>query len=379
MYERLFALDENMRESVFIFGPRGTGKTSWLKKYFANSLYIDLLRTDVYREFLGDPSLLSARIPSNYDGWVIIDEIQKVPELLNEVHRLITHENYRFILTGSSARSLRKKGVNLLAGRALTYHMHPLTCVEFAEQFNLEYSLQHGMLPSVYLTKQPKRYLSTYVQTYLTEEVQQEAVIRNIGLFTHFLSVASFSQGEVINYTSIAREVGTTRQTITNYFDILEDLLIAIQLPVFKRRAQRAMVAQSKFYYFDVGVYRSLRPKGPLDSGEELSGAGLQTLFLQHVRAFNDYQEWGYEFYYWRTREKQEVDFVLYGERGLHAFEVKHKKGLSGKDFKGMKLFKQDYPEANCYLLYGGGRRYYENDIWVIPFEEALNELTTLL
>jgi predicted AAA+ superfamily ATPase len=298
---------------------------------------------------------------------------------LNEVHRLIESKGHRFILTGSSARPLRRKGTNLLAGRAFTYYMHPLTVQELGEQFNLSYALTSGMLPKVYHTKHPKEYLESYVKTYVKEEVQQEAVTRNISLFARFLNVASFSQGEVLNYTNIAREIGSNRQTVANFFDILDDLLIALRLPVFARRAKRELVAQLKFYYFDVGVYLALRPKGPLDLVDELDGAALETLFLQQARALNDYNQWGYEFYYWRTRAKQEVDFVLYGAHGLHAFEIKRKQNLSPKDFCGLSLFKQNYPMANCYLLYGGTREYFENDVKVIPFLQAIAELPKIL
>ena len=379
MYKRLLSIDPSMKESALILGPRGTGKTHWLKDQFPDALYFDLLHSETYTEFLGNPSLLEARIPSHYKDWIIIDEIQKIPALLNEVHRLIEHKKMRFILTGSSARSLRRKGVNLLAGRALTYHMHPLTVLELRDQFNLHHSLKYGALPAVYQVKKPEQYLYSYVQTYLKEEVQQEALTRNLALFTRFLNAASFSQGGVLNYTEIAREVGSNRQTIINFFEILEDLLIAVRLPIFAKRAKRTMAVQPKFYYFDTGVFQVLRPKGPLDSPEELDGAALETLFLQQVRALNDYFQWRYEFYYWRTSLKQEIDFILYGEKGLHAFEIKRQSKLSSKDFQHLKVFKQDYPMAHCYLLYGGTRAYFENDIQVIPFEQALFKLKKFL
>ena len=379
MFKRLLFIDPHMRDSAFIFGPRGTGKTHWLMQHFTDHLYFDLLDGEVYTEFFANPSVLKNRIPSDYQGWIIIDEVQRVPELLNEVHRLIEQKNMRFILTGSSARALRKKGVNLLAGRALTYHMHPLTVQELGEQFDVSQALLYGTLPAAYKANDPTHYLHSYVQTYLREEVQQEALVRNIVLFTRFLTIASFSQGQEINYTNIAREVGVSRQTVSNFFDILDDLLIAVRIPVFTQHAKRALVVQNKFYYFDAGVYRILRPKGPLDSAEELAGAGLETLFLQHIRALNDYFQWRYGIYYWRTTEQQEVDFVLYGDRGLHAFEIKHKSQLQTKDFRHLKLFLKDYPVAKAYLLYGGTRTYYEQDILVIPFQEGLAVLQTWL
>ncbi|MBN2689947.1 MAG: ATP-binding protein [Gammaproteobacteria bacterium] len=379
MYNRLINIDHNMTDSIMLFGPRGTGKTYWLKQQFPNNLFFDLLHSETYLELSANPSLLENRIPNAYDGWIILDEIQKIPALLNEVHRLIEHKKLRFILTGSSARSLRRKGVNLLAGRALTYHMHPLTAQELSDDFDLHYALQYGTLPKAYQTKKPTNYLKSYVKTYLKEEVQQEALTRNLNLFTRFLTVASFTQGEVLNYTNIAREIGSNRQTVTNFFEILEDILIASRIPIFNKRAKRDLIAQPKFYYFDTGVFRVIRPRGPLDSDEELSGASLETLFLQQARAINDYLELNYEIYYWRTHYQHEVDFVFYGPHGLLAFEIKRKQQLTSKDFRGIKLFKNDYPMASCYVIYGGHRKYFEQNIQVIPFEETILNLQQLL
>lgn len=378
MYKRLFSLSSDS-QSVFIFGPRGTGKTSWLKACFKDSLYFDLLSSTVYTEFLANPALLEARIPSQYHGWVIIDEIQKVPALLNEVHRLIESRKMKFILTGSSARALRKKGVNLLAGRALTSHMHPLLAEEIGVSFDLDQALTRGLLPMAYQSDNVQHYLSSYVETYLKEEVLQEALTRNITLFARFLAAASFSQGGELNYTDIAREIGTSRQTVTNFFDILDDLLISIRLPVFSKRAKRELMVQNKFYYFDVGVYLSLRPKGPLDSADERRGPALETLFLQHIRAINDYSRLGYDIFYWRTRSQLEIDFVLYGEKGLLAFEIKNTTRLSAKDFKALKVFKEDYPIATCFMIYMGSREYIEYDIRVIPMNLVLFQLHQIL
>ena len=378
MYKRLFHI-ESEKQSVFIFGPRGTGKTSWLKAHYKDALYFDLLYSETYTEFLGNPSLLESRIPSQFNNWVIIDEIQKVPALLNEVHRLIEAKKIKFILTGSSARALRKKGVTLLAGRALTSHMHPLLAEEIGDEFCLDKALSRGLLPMAYQADNYKHYLSSYVETYLKEEVLQEALTRNINLFARFLAAASFSQGGVLSYTDISREIGTSRQTVTNFFDILEDLLISVRLPVFSKRAKRELIVQSKFYYFDAGVYLALRPKGPLDSTDELHGAALETLFLQHIRAINDYYRLGYDIFYWRTRSQLEVDFILYGEKGLLAFEIKNSSRLTIKDFKGLKTFKEDYPMTSCFMVYMGTRDYFENDIRVIPMKKALFELQSLL
>lgn len=379
MFKRLIGRCVPKHQSYFLFGPRGTGKTQWVRTTYPTALYFDLLEGETLMRFQADPGRLEQEIPTGFKDWIIIDEVQKVPQLLNEVHRLIESKCYKFILTGSSARKLRQKGVNLLAGRALTYHMHPLTTIEMSNEFNLQKALQHGMLPGLTKTESIKKFLSSYVQTYLREEVLQEGLTRNLALFTRFLEVASFSQGEILNYTDIAREVATSRTNVTNYFDILDDLLIGSRLYNFTKRAKRALITHPKFYYFDVGVYRIIRPKGPLDSAAEEDGASLETLFLQQLSAINDYYNLNYKIHYWRTQSGAEVDFVIYGEHGLFAFEIKRKARIISKDLSGLSLFLSDYPEAKCFLLYGGQRRYFDNDIEVIPFEHALKNLLDLI
>lgn len=377
MYNRILKVEDNV--SFFLFGARGTGKTSWVRKHFPDALYFDLLHDDTYTELLARPSRLEDKIPQSFNNWVIIDEIQKVPALLNEVHRLIENKKLKFILTGSSARTLRRKGVNLLAGRALTYHLYPLTALELGKDFDLVRSLKMGNLPAVITHSNPEKYLKTYIKTYLREEVLQEGLTRNISLFTRFLETASFSQGETLNYTNIASEVGHNRHSITLFFDILEDLLIGYRIHAFTKRAKRDVTVSPKFYYFDTGIYRALRPKGPLDSESEGDGPGLETVFLEEVKAINDYFNLGYEIFYWRTREKDEVDFILYGDKGLYAFEIKRKAHLSSNDFKGLKLFMNDYPMAKPFLLYGGSQSYYENDIRVEPFATFITQLVEVL
>jgi predicted AAA+ superfamily ATPase len=379
MYSRLLKIDPSSSHSAFLFGARGTGKTAWVKEHFPTALYFDLLDDDLYSEFLARPTRLSERIPTDFNDWVIIDEVQKVPAILNEVHRLIEHRHLRFILTGSSARKLRHGGANLLAGRALTYHLYPLTAKELGDDFDLRYALQFGTLPAVIHHENPKKYLASYIKTYIREEVLQESLVRNISLFTRFLETASFSQGEVVNYAEIAREVHINRHTIVNFFEILEDLLIGYRLPVFTKRAKRDVITHPKFYYFDTGVYRAIRPLGPLDSSADMDGPALETLFLQQARALNDYYDLGYKFHYWRTRSQIEIDFVLYGEQGLRAFEIKRKTTLTSKDFHGLQTFANDYPMAKLYLLYGGHKQYVENNIHVIPMEKGITELLELL
>ncbi|MBF0532702.1 MAG: ATP-binding protein [Candidatus Omnitrophica bacterium] len=377
MYSRL--LQPPKGKSFFLFGPRGTGKTTWVKTIFPKALLIDLLAAETYQELLANPQRLEKMLPRGFDDWIIIDEVQRVPQLLNEVHRLIEHRKLRFVLTGSSARKLRQKGVNLLAGRALTSFFHPLTAVELGKDFDLAHSLKFGQLPCVYTENDPKAYLESYVQTYLREEIQQEGLTRNLSAFSRFLESASFSQGSVLNTSSVARECSVERKVVENYFFILEDLLIANRLPVFMKKAKRKMASHPKFYFFDTGLYRTVRPSGPLDMPEEMEGAAFETLFLQELRAVNDYLKFDYRIYYWRTAAETEVDFIAYGEKGLKAFEIKRTARINESHLRGLKTFQKDYPTAKCYLIYGGDRSYYEDNITLLPMAEALPGLPGLL
>jgi predicted AAA+ superfamily ATPase len=312
-------------------------------------------------------------------GWIVIDEVQRIPELLNEVHRLIEARACRFVLTGSSARKLRRGGTNLLAGRALTYAMHPLTAVELGHDFNLDRSLAFGQLPSVHVESDPKAYLESYVKTYLREEIQQEGLVRKLGPFTRFLEAASFSQASVLNISAVARDCAVERKVVENYFSILEDLLIATLVPVFAKRAKRRLAIHPKFFFFDVGLYRTLRPKGPLDRPEQIEGHALETLVFQELRAVNDYLRLGYSIHYWRSADGREVDFVLYGEKGIRAFEITRAARLRSPDFSGLKAFLKDYPMATAYVLYGGNRRQRQGPVNLVPLQEALPRLPELL
>jgi uncharacterized protein len=377
MYSRLLKAPE--KKSFFLFGPRGTGKTTWVKAKFPQATYIDLLEDDLFNDFTARPQRLQSFIPPDTNQWVIIDEIQRVPSLLHEVHRLIESKKIRFILTGSSARKLRHQGTNLLAGRALTLSMFPLTAAETGPDFDLGRALAFGQLPSVYSEENPKKYLESYVRTYLEEEVKQEGLTRNLSAFARFLETASFSQGSVLNISSIARECAIERKVAENYFNILEDLLIGYRLPVFSRRAKRRLIAHPKFYFFDAGIFRTLRPTGPLDAISELEGGALETLFLQEFKAINASLDLGYNIYYWRTSNDQEVDFVLYGPKGLLAFEIKRSDRFKPEFLSGLRSFLRDYPMAKAHLIYLGSRKLHETNVTVIPALEAIKNLTSYL
>ena len=373
MYPRL--LRPTLRQSFFLFGPRGVGKTAWLHQRFPGALFFDMLDHQVYTELLAAPQRLGDRIPLGHKDWVVVDEVQRVPELLNEVHRLIESRRLRFVLTGSSARKLRGRGVNLLAGRAVTRHMHPLTALELGKDFDLQRALRFGCLPLACTSENPQDYLKSYAATYLREEVQQEGLTRNLGAFGRFLEAASFSQGGVLNMAAVARECAVSAKVVEDYFSILEDLLIAVRLPPFTKRAKRRLIAHPKFYYFDTGVFQAIRPRGPLDAPEQIHGPALETLFLQQVRALNDYKNLGYRLHYWRTAAGDELDFVLYGERGLRVFEVKMAHNVRGEDLRPLLRFRADFSGAKVHLLYLGQRRWHDRGIEVLPFVDCVMKL----
>ena len=367
------------QSSFFLLGPRGTGKSTWVRQQFPDATFIDLLKDSTFSELAAHPDRLVTLAVGASDQWIVIDEVQKLPSLLDEVHRLIEKDGRRFVLTGSSARKLKRSGANLLAGRARTLAMHPLTAAELGERFDLRHSLLFGHLPTVYFASDPEQYVKSYVGTYLKEEVQQEALVRNIGVFAKFLEAASFSQASVLNIQNVADECGLSRKTAENHFHLLEDLLLGIRLPVFQRRAKRKMAQHSKFYFFDAGVYRALRPRGPLDPVEEIDGAAIETLVMQELRATNDNLDCGYQLSFWRTQDQREVDFILYGERGLLAIEVKRSSRWGHDDLKHLRIFLADYPEASGYLFYGGDQEYNVDGIRILPISMALKQLPQLL
>lgn len=376
MFARIF--EPPLKQSYFLFGPRGTGKSSWVQSHYPKATYVDLLDDEIYRRLLARPNSLSEFFPAN-PSVVILDEVQKVPPILDEVHRLIEKRKIQFVLTGSSARKLKKQGVNLLAGRALTHSFFPLTARELGAEFKIEKALQFGMLPMAVTATQPKRYLESYVKTYLKEEVEQEGLTRQIGSFARFLEIASFSQASLLSVSQIATDSQVNRKVVEDYFSILRDLLLSYELPVFAKKAKRELMTKRKFYFFDVGLYRTLRPKGPLDQTTELTGAAFETLCLQELIALNHYLDTGYEFFHWRTRKHNEVDLILYGENGFLAFEFKSSSRLRERDFEALGLFGEDYPQAKRYLIYGGRENRFFKGIQIVSAVDFFAEASSLL
>jgi predicted AAA+ superfamily ATPase len=339
--------------SFFLFGPRGTGKSTWLAQTFHGALRLDLLAPNVLRTYQARPERLRERIAAEPGvATVVIDEIQKAPQLLDVVHALVEERSdLRFVLTGSSARKLRRGAANLLGGRLVAAHMPPFMAAELGPGFDLQRALRIGLVPLVWQAPDPEATLAAYASLYLHEEVQAEALVRQIGDFARFLEVISLSQASQLNLASLARDTEIPRKRAEAYLEILEDLLLAYRLPVFQRRAQRQLVQHQKFYFFDAGVFRSLRPCGPLDAPAEIEGLALETLVAQHLRALCQLRPGGGNLSFWRTRAGLEVDFVVYGVDLFWAIEVKRSSRIERRDLKALKAFAEDYPEATCLLL----------------------------
>ena len=365
-------------DSFFIFGPRGTGKSTWLKREFPDAYLVDLLDDTIFRNYIAHPERIKQVVKANPQiRCFIIDEIQKAPALLDSIHSLIEeYKTHQFIMTGSSARKLRRGGVNLLAGRALLTHFHPFMAAELGADFSLDDAITNGLIPLIFSANAPNKSMATYIALYLKEEVKEEGLVREIGAFARFLEVISFSHGSILNLSNIARECGVSRKVVENYISIIEDLLLGYKLPVFTKRARRAMTAQPKFYLFDAGVYYHLRPKGPLDSPNEIGGMALEGLVLQHLKAWCDYSDNWIDCYFWRSRGGSEVDFVLYGERCFYAIEVKNTKQIYPKSLRSLKTFQIDYPEATTVFLYRGSEKLVVDGILCWPVDDFLLQLT---
>jgi predicted AAA+ superfamily ATPase len=363
--------------SFFLFGPRGTGKSTWLKEHYPHALFIDLLLSDTLLMYEARPDRLVETVLAHPGKTIVIDEVQKVPPLLAVVHHLIEQKRgWQFILTGSNSRKLKNAGVDLLAGRAIMQTMHPFMAGELGKRFNLQNALQLGMLPLIVDHVNPESALSTYVGMYLRDEVQKEGEVRDMSSFSRFLEKVSFSHASTLNLSNISRECHVERRTVDGYISILEDFLAAYQLPIFTQRAKRELAAHPKFYLFDPGIFRAMMPRpGPLDKPEELQGLALEGLVIQHLRAWNAYGGDKHGIYYWKTRSKVEVDAIVYGKDGFWAIEIKNGETIHPRDLHGLQAFHSDYPECRPLLLYRGKELLLKGKILCVPCELFLKEL----
>ncbi len=340
MFKRILSIEDIVEEmSVFLFGARQTGKSTYLKNAFPEALYIDLLNSSVRRIYRDRPAVLYDQLADGEAQTVIIDEITEVPELLNEVHRLIFKNGTRFILCASSARKLRRKGANTLGGRANPCYMYPLVSAEVPD-LDIDRAVTYGMIPNHYLAKRPNVFLSAYIDVYLQQEIKSEAIVRNVDAFERFMDVAALTDGEIVNYSNIASDCGVKSSTIKEYFAILEDTLVGYMVPAYHLSLKRREVQAPKFYYFDVGIANYLQHRGPLRRGTVEYGHAFEHFVIQEIIAYLGYTKSRERLSYWRTYSGSEVDAVI-GHR--LAIEIKSAEMVQPKHYRGLKAFAEEY------------------------------------
>ena len=343
LYERYLKLNQRLSSSIFFFGARQTGKSTILKKQFKSAIMFDLLDSELRMRLSLHPTLLYQRLKDEPEGSVvIIDEIQELPQLLNEVHRLISEKHLIFILCGSSARKLKRKGHNTLGGRAYPKYLFPLVSCEIPD-FDLERALITGLLPEHYLAKEPYLRLKGYIDIYLKEEILQEALVRNLSGFERFLEVAALTNGEIVNYNNIASDCKISSSTVREYFGILQDTLIGYMIPSFTKTLKRRVVQAPKFYFFDVGVVNYLLGRQVLKRGSVEYGKAFEHLVIQEIIAWIGYVAPSKKLSYWHTYTGLEVDAVIDNEV---AIEIKSADEILPKHLKGLKAFGEEWPNA---------------------------------
>ncbi len=361
--------------SFFLFGPRGTGKSTWIGEHFPDAIRYDLLDTGESLRLARDPRTLFREVSGAARGaWVVIDEIQKVPALLDEVHSLIETKGLRFVLSGSSARKLRRGASNLLAGRAVVEQMFPLVSAEAGWEAMGDEPLAHGTLPLALTSGDPVAFLAAYAQTYLHEEIRAEALTRNIGAFSRFLEIAARQNGQVTNVAGLARDAAVSRQTVQNYFEILEDTLFGFWLRPWKLKSSTRQVGHPKFYLFDSGVARALNGRLPYPPSPEEKGPLMETWILNEFRAYLAYRRLRYPLYYWRTHDGSEVDLFLETGDGFLAVEIKSSTRWDkrfNRSFKSLKGFMGNRP-LRCLGVFLGERATQWDDIEVMPVRQFL-------
>jgi predicted AAA+ superfamily ATPase len=376
MYSRLLSLPKS---SFFLLGPRGTGKSTWLRDSLPTAKTVNLLRESVYQEYLVSPGRLAEDLSEVRPGqWVVIDEIQRLPALLNEVHLQIEERRLKFALTGSSARKLRAKGVNLLAGRAVRRYLHPFVPEELGKDFDIDDALQFGTIPLVLASEDRTDTLRAYTETYLKEEIQAEAIVRNLPGFARFLKVAALFHGQELEATNIARDANVARTTIQGYLEILKDTLVADFLPAYEARLRVREKRSSKLYFCDPGIVRALKRYRGAPTHEE-KGPLLEGLVHQWLCAYRDYRELFDEIYYWgsgHADSRVEVDFLIARGDELHAIEVKSSERLRPEHFRGLKAIQELKGLKQSILLYMGSREYRTEDgVQVVPVEKFFTKI----
>jgi predicted AAA+ superfamily ATPase len=357
------------KKSHFLFGPRQTGKTSLIRHSLKGVRSYDLLDTSVYLTLSQNPGRIGQELDPR-DKIVVIDEIQRLPVLLNEVHRLIEERGIRFLLTGSSARKLRRGGVNLLGGRARTKFIHPLIYRELGNQFDLLKAIARGLLPSVYLSHDPSADLQAYTGSYLQQEIVAEGITRNVPAFSRFLKVAALCNGTLVNFTNVSNDAQVPRTTVYEYFEILKDTLLLYELPAWRKSKKRKPLASSKYYFFDVGVVATLQGR-QFRPGTPEFGEAFETYLMHELVSYRDYFS-GEPLSYWRSTSGFEVDFILGDHTGV---EVKAKENLSARDLKPLRALAEEKKMKRYLCVSLEPRRRNLENVTILPFREFLEAL----
>ena len=376
MYKRHLNLPSNPKHSFFLWGPRQTGKTTILKQKYPDALRIDLLKTDELMMYLQQPSRLREQVsPLPATQLVVIDEIQKAPALLDEVHYLIQEGNRRFVLCGSSARKMRRGHANLLGGRALRYELLGLLATEIGEGFDLVRLINTGPLPSHYDHDNRRLALRSYVDDYLREEILQEGLVRHLPSFSDFLRAAALGDTGIVNLSNIARECGVAASTVRDHYQILVDTLLGAFLPAYTNRPKRRTVKAAKFYFRDVGVVNHLARRDSVNPGSELFGYAFENWIFHELSVHSKYSEQFYDISYWQLTTGVEVDFIL--NNAQTAIEAKGKERISTNDLKGLRQFKAEYPEVKNLVIVCLEKKVRQNEegIWILPYQDFLTRL----
>jgi len=368
MYKRQIKLPLPMSESFFLWGPRQTGKSTLLKRLYPDAFWIDLLKADVYRRYLQNPERIREELLADPTvKSVIIDEIQKVPQLLDEVHWLIENQNIHFALCGSSTRKVKRGHANLLGGRAIRYELHGLVSEEIGEDFDLDRMLNHGYLPSHYDRENPRKNIQAYVSEYLKEEVVAEGLIRNLPAFSSFLDIVALTDGEMISYVNIASDCGVSNNTVKEYFQILQDTLLGSFLPAYRKRPKRRVNKSPKFYFNDIGIVNFLAKRHKIERGSELYGKAFENWVFHELKSHALYSELFYELSYWRLTTGIEVDFIV-GDMNV-AIEVKSSHKIKSAHLKGLRELKKDHPavEQRIIVCLEENERLTDDGIRILP------------
>ena len=367
-------------ETFFLWGPRQTGKSTLLHQAYPHAWWVDLLKADEYRRYLQEPEILRgelADLERTQRRQIVIDEVQKVPALLDEVHWLLENRGLQFALCGSSARKVKRGAANLLGGRAIRYELHGLTAAELGRDFDLDRMLNRGYLPRIHSSERARQFLDSYVADYLKEEVAAEGLVRNLPVFSEFLNVASLSDTEIVNFSNVARECGVSSHTVKSYFGILEDTLLGQWLPAYRKRAKRRVIGAPKFYFADVGVVNRLARRGMLQRGAELYGKAFENWVLHELASYNAYRDADAQLFYWRLASGIEVDFIVNDMQV--AIEAKSSTRVVSDHLNGLRHLVRDHPRVRRRIvvcLEPRARRT-EDGIEILPFATFVERLSS--